>query len=54
MSARRSLLRFFERCDVGFDGDVATVRFYEEALHVHPTHSTGNPRFLADVAALTA
>lgn len=75
---------------VDMDGDEATVRFYEEALHVHPglsddparntwtifgkgmqrlvrtpdgwrikhaslvpTHSTGNPSFLADVAALT-
>jgi hypothetical protein len=76
---------------VDVDGDEATVRFYEEALHVHPalgedparntwvifgkgmqrlvrtaegwkishasltpTHSTGNPTFLADVAALNA
>lgn len=76
---------------VDIDGDIATVRFYEEALHVHPalgddpakntwiifgkgtqklartddgwkiihaslvpTHFTGNPTFLADVAALTA
>jgi hypothetical protein len=75
---------------VDIEGDIATVRFYEEALHVHPalgddpakntwtifgkgmqkltrtddgwkiihaslipTHSTGNPTFLADVAALT-
>ncbi|MEV8610377.1 nuclear transport factor 2 family protein [Amycolatopsis sp. NPDC051373] len=73
---------------VDVEGDEATVRFYEEALHVHPalgadpavntwvvfgkgtqkltrtgagwkishaalvpTHSTGNPTFLADVAA---
>ncbi|MEU3985553.1 nuclear transport factor 2 family protein [Streptomyces sp. NPDC026672] len=76
---------------VDVEGDEATVRFYEEALHVHPalgddparntwtifgkgtqrlvrtpdgwrishaslvpTHSTGNPTFLADVAALAA